>query len=237
MPSGSVQVAPVGQTLVHGGFAALLAGDRHVEVALLRDLLGVVVGVGVREVDALLLLHLRARGSSASAGRATGCSPRRRRRRSAGSRCSARCRARRRTRTPGSGRRVGRPSPPCRSFAAYSRSISRERLAQAARFGTSRRRLRAARRQQRSRRRPRGGRRRNCRRAAGARARALRLVRHGQVAHGSFPGGCGRSGAGFGCERLEARLVRVVAVRAQQVALVAVPLAGAPAVHAGAPVA
>ena len=41
------------------GVAALLAGDRHVEMALLRDLGRVVVGVGVAEVDALLLLHLQ----------------------------------------------------------------------------------------------------------------------------------------------------------------------------------
>src|SRR6266511_3811845 len=37
--------------------------------------------------------------------------------------------------------------------------------------------------------------------------------------------------------RLEPRLVRVVAVRAEQVLLVPVPLAHAPAVHAGPPVA
>ena len=46
-------------------------------------------------------------------------------------------------------------------------------------------------------------------------------------------GGCG---AGFGSERLEARLMRVVAVGAEQVPLGAVPVAGAPAVHAGPPV-
>ena len=47
----------------------------------------------------------------------------------------------------------------------------------------------------------------------------------------------GGRGAGFGASALKSRLVRVVAVRAQQVPLGAVPVAGAAAVHAGAPVA
>ena len=53
----------------------------------------------------------------------------------------------------------------------------------------------------------------------------------------SLSGAVGAAGAGFGAIGLEVRLVRVVAVGAQQVPLVAVPLADSPAVDARAPVA
>ena len=92
-----------------GRVRALLARDRHVEVALLRDLLGRVVGVGVRRSRRPSPSPSPARGSTGSAGRATGCSPRRRRTRSGGSRCSGRGRGRSRT-APRGGRGCRRPS-------------------------------------------------------------------------------------------------------------------------------
>src|ERR1039458_504877 len=52
----------------------------------------------------------------------------------------------------------------------------------------------------------------------------------------SFHAPVGALRRGLGSQRFEARLVRVVAVRAQQVLFGAVPVAGAAAVDAGAPV-
>ena len=47
----------MGQTFVQGGLLHCWQADRHVEMAFLGNLGGIVVGVGVREVDALLLFH------------------------------------------------------------------------------------------------------------------------------------------------------------------------------------
>ena len=96
MPSGSVQVAPIGQTLVQGGFSQCwhAPARRSVPLAAPRRL---VVGIGVREVDALLLLHREHADPLDLRIARLVVLLARRRTRSAGSRCSARCRARRRT--------------------------------------------------------------------------------------------------------------------------------------------
>ena len=191
--------------------AALLARHRHVEVALLGHLGGLVVGVGVREVDALLLLHrehadpvdLRVARLVVllDAGVA----------RSGGSRCSARCRARRRTARRACAA-VSDTVTALPYFAVYSRSMSASACLQPL--------LRA----------PRAG---ACgpqavstKPAAAAAAQVRELARAicrraSSVVHGcSSPSLAGAAALRrrLGRERLEARLVRVVAVRAQQVA-------------------
>ena len=114
MPSFSVQVAPVGQTFVHGALRQCWHARRHVEAAGSGTCRRRVVRIGVGEIDALLLVHRQHADPLHLRTRATGCSPRRTRRRSGGSRCSARGRARRRTARPASGPHP-RPSRPCRT--------------------------------------------------------------------------------------------------------------------------
>ena len=215
MPSGSVQVAPVGQTFVHGALRHCWHATGHVEVALLGHLVGLVVRVGVREVDALLLLHrehadpvhlrvarlvvlLDARVDAAPAADAARDVERvaRTRRRAAAAR--------------------PRRSPPCRTARAYSRSISPkaslQALAAASRAGASGRSAVSSQPAAAA-----AAHEANCRRRD--RRRALRPDRH-RASPCASPAGprWAARGAGFGAMRLEARLVRVVAVRAEQVA-------------------
>ena len=98
MPSGSFQVACVGQTFTQGGFAALLALHRHVEVARPRHRLRVVVDSAWARSTPCAFSISSTRIQWIWGSRGTGCSPSRRRRRSGGSRRSARGRARSRTR-------------------------------------------------------------------------------------------------------------------------------------------
>ena len=235
MPSGSVQVAPVGQVLTHGGLRHCWHGHRHVEVALLRDLLRLVVGVGVGEVDALLLLHLRAPGSSGSGDRGTGCSPRRTRRRSAGSRCSGTGRARSRTRRPAWGR-CRRPAPRPRASPRYSRSIS-SRARRSRSFGISRSR-RGRTRSGGSRRRRRRRSTRTCRREhAGASRDGEPAGASGSLLIASSPGRVGGRGGGFGASAWKRGACGLWQCAHSRYFLWPFQLPGAPAVDARPPVA
>ena len=219
MPSGSVQVAPVGQTFVQGGVAALLAGDRHVEVALLGHLARA-GSTGRRRVKStpfsLSIESTRIHWTCGSRDWLFSVD--------AGVDAAAAADAARdvervaRTCTPGIGPACRPPSRPCRTARVYSRSISASGRAQAVLRDLVQA-LRAAGRQQEAG--GRGGRARRelaARHAVDGRRRLVSGV-HRRTPHcATSPGRAGGAGAGFGSSGLKRGWCGLWQLRAQQVA-------------------